>query len=752
MNAACYAHSKRELPVGDWHRLEDHLRGAATRAAESAAKFGCRELGWYAGLWHDLGKYAGDWQDFLRSAGEDASTLGEETPQDSRKQRRRGPDHSTAGAIHAQEIVTNKLLARALSFAIASHHGGLPDRSDLERRLLDPQKRERYGWTMQPALPEITAAGTQPEFPPWFVSKGTPEEQQRRFEMLVRMLFSALVDGDYLDTERFMESDGERSGGREGWARLSRYEAPLHDALAGIGRRSTAPSHVRNARSDVLRWCLEAGAGKRGVYTLTVPTGGGKTLASLAFALRHAGAHALDRVVIALPFLSILDQTADALREIFGPHFGERALVEHHSTIVPPRDTQRNLLATENWNAPLIVTTQVQLFQSLFARRPRQCRKLHNLANSIIVLDEVQTLPVGLLDPILEVLQELSTSYGATLLLTTATQPALHSRMLGVKRFRGLTPAPSEIVPQGEIERLFATLRRVDVRWPDSKEPVAWSDLAGAIAEERQVLAIVHRRADAAELWNAVHARTAEVMHLSALMCPAHRRVVLAVIRQRLRGGDECRVVSTQLVEAGVDVDFPVVYRAMAGLESLAQSAGRCNREGRLAAGSFRVFRAPTEPVGSLRHHKQIAEVMLAADPELDLCAPSTFRSYFDQLYGERSRDEKNVQTARQLLQFEQTADRFRMIEDDATPVFVPFDSAAEEVIATFRAIGPSAGGFRALQPYGVSVYPDGLRKLQERGAVELLHDSVYVLTSPADYDPILGLRIDREGLELLSV
>ncbi len=570
--------------------------------------------------------------------------------------------------------------------------------------------------------------------------------------MLIRFAFSALVDADFLDTERFMEENQARSGNRKDWPPLAEYLEPLEAHLKALSEVANAGASVNQARSNVLRWCLAAAAGNRGAYTLTVPTGGGKTLASLLFALRHAKHYGLDRIIVALPFLSILDQTASVFREIFEPHFGTRTLVEHQSTIRSERDTQRNRLATENWDAPLIVTTQVQLFESLFARRPSDCRKLHNLANSVIILDEVQSLPVGLLDPVLEGLQDLKENYGATLVLTTATQPALHSRRLGQKLFYGLTPKPAEIVPEASINSLFDSLRRVDVHWPANTAPTSWEDLAVQVCAIPHALVIVHRRADAAELWQFVSGGKPHALHLSALMCPAHRRAVLSNIRRRLATGEECHVVSTQLVEAGVDIDFPVVFRAMAGLESLAQSAGRCNREGKLARGSFFVYHAETEPVGSLKHHKQIAETMLASNPSLDLTSTETFREYFDRLYAERSTDVKRIQVCRQMLKFEDTASLFRMIDDVTTTVFIPYDGGAERNIAEIRAAGPSRERFRTLQPYGVGIYPDAIAKLQNRGAVELLHDSVWVLVSKADYDPNLGLRVDREGFDAFIV
>ncbi|MHB0971979.1 MAG: CRISPR-associated helicase Cas3' [Thermoanaerobaculia bacterium] len=727
------------------------MRAVSDLAARFSAGFGGESLAACAGRWHDLGKFASEWQQFLIEAGENAASLGEDTPTIRRSSGKRGPDHSTAGAIHARLAVQNALLARAVSLIVASHHAGLPDLGDHETRLVDETKTTRYRETLDKATPSILELLVQPQFPTFFPGRGSHEDQYRRFEFLVRMLYSAVVDADFLDTEAFVD-EGPRRTVRSEWPALEAYREPLLRHLEELSKRSTASQPVREARANVVRWCAEAASTPRGAFTLTVPTGGGKTLASLRFAIEHALTHGIDRVIIALPFLSVLDQTAEVLRNVFSKDLGARVLVEHHSNLTPEKDTLHNRLAAENWDAPIVVTTQVQLFESLFARRSSACRKLHNLANSVIVLDEVQTLPVGLLAPILDVLQELRANYRATLLLTTATQPSLHSRKLGATPFTGLEPPPTEIVPSNELAPLFDSLRRVDVEWPQSDEARSWGDLAKEIASSQQVLAIVHRRKDAADLWVAVNELTPGTIHLSALMCPAHRREILSQIRQRLASGETCRVVSTQLVEAGVDVDFPVVYRAMAGLESLAQSAGRCNREGRLPRGAFRVFRASTEPVGSMRHHKQVADAMLAGNSTLDLFAPATFHGYFDRLYAERERDAAAVQVARSRLLYEETASKFRMIDSAAETVFVPYGGRGARAIDAVRYAGPSRERFRALQSYGVAVYPDALRKLAARGAIELLHDSVWVLTSINDYSHDLGLLVEREGFDSFIV
>lgn len=749
-----YAHSLPGTVKSAWQPLEEHLEAVGELAGTFAAPFAATDLAQLAGLWHDLGKYAPDWQRFLDEAGSEAPTMGEETPD---PKRRRGPDHSTAGAIHALRTFGEKSWqGLILRFVIAAHHAGLANHEDLRDRLENPEKTARYEASLREAARDILSPAFLPPLPGFLAESGparTPAEKEAartRFEALVRMVFSALVDADFLDTERFMDSAKPahemRAEARPSFGSIADYRATLDSSLTRFD--ASPPTRVNEQRRRVLDWSRAAAAGPRGAYSLTVPTGGGKTLSALAFALHHAEIHGLDRVIVALPFLSILDQTADVYRSALEPGLGSPVLIEHHSNVTPAHDTVANRLAAENWDAPLIVTTQVQLFESLFSRRPSHCRKLHRLANSVIVLDEVQTLPADLLTPILDQLQQLRAHYGCTLLLTTATQPSLHSRAFPHKRFLGLDPPPFEIVPPDALPALFDSLRRIDVVWPADDLPIEWPDLAAQLNRHEQVLAIVHKRSDAVKLWRECDlSRPGSWIHLSALMCPAHRRETLADIRARLAADRPCRVVSTQLVEAGVDVDFPVVYRAMAGLESLAQSAGRCNREGRLPGrGRFHVYHPRTAPPGVMRQHRDIAAMMLKADPALDLLHPETFRKYFDILYGMRTLDVRGIQALRSGLRFEEVDRTFRMIDSAAETIFVPFGNAGRRAIDALRHAGPSKSRFRALQPYGVSVYPDALRKLRSEGAVQLLENSeVYALVSDAHYDRSLGLLVDPE-------
>jgi len=393
-----FAHSRTGCPPEEWHPLERHLRDTAQAASEAGGKWGAGDLAHLAGLWHDLGKYAPDWQDFLLDAGQDAPVLGEDEPSNL-PGRRHGPDHSTAGAIHAlRRFGAHGRIGIALQFAIAGHHAGLADLVPLRERIAKPEKRARYETSAAEAPADLLGERLEPKLPPFMLAAASKERVQRRFETFVRMLFSALVDADYLDTERFFDAGNggaSRPLQRRGWRRIEDYWAPIEAHLRALAAR--APTAVIEQRRRVLGWCLDASEGPRGAYTLTVPTGGGKTLSSLAFAVKHAVRHSLARVIVAVPYISILDQTADVFRRVFGPALGDPVLVEHHSNVVPEHDTVVNRLASENWDAPLVVTTQVQLFESLFSNRPRDCRKLHRLANSVIVLDEVQTLPAELL-------------------------------------------------------------------------------------------------------------------------------------------------------------------------------------------------------------------------------------------------------------------------------------------------------------------------------------------------------------------
>jgi len=522
--------------------------------------------------------------------------------------------------------------------------------------------------------------------------------------------------------------------------------AVLKDQLdAGLRKKqeNAESTEVNRQRAIVLQHCRDAAQQAQGFFSLNVPTGGGKTLSSLAFALAHADAHNLRRVVVVIPFTSIIEQTADVYREALKP-LAEAGLVEHHTNLQPDRDTRANQFGAENWDAPLIVTTNVQLLESLFAYRTTPCRKLHNLAQSVIVLDEAQTIPVELLKPALAALRELVLNYGCSIVLCTATQPALERRddfELGLANVRPIIP---DAVP------LFHALKRVEVR---RLKKLPDCELALRMAHEKAALCIVNTRLHASRLYDQLAAisEPGDCFHLSTWMCGAHRRTVLKMIRERLQAQQPCRVVSTQLVEAGVDLDFPVVYRAEAGFDSIAQAAGRCNREGLLPMGLTYVFEAEEEPpAGLLRAAAQAGKELSSRYP--DPLAPDAIEAYFRLLYWSQKHnwDKRHVMEKmkfdgtpgreRALLQFREVASAFRMILDDQLPILVPYDVKAEQWRDKLKTGNLPFVPQRELQLYLVSVRKQAMWKMQERGFVQEHESGVWLLLNRSLYSDAKGL------------
>lgn len=720
--------------AGRKHDLLDHLRGVAEWARRFAESFGGAAHAELAGLWHDLGKYAADFQQMLREA--QAADAHVETEADVASRKR--VDHSTAGAYHA--ALRDRENALPIVFAIAGHHAGLADRGELIERL-QRRGQQRLDAACASNPPEEVLDRPVPCLSPRHKPGSSRDvDTFRRLELFTRMIFSALCDADFLDTEAFFDRD--RADLRDGHRPLGVLATRLRAHIDGLAKDDT---EVNRVRAEVRRACLAAVEHPPGIFTLNVPTGGGKTLAAMEFALGHAIRHGLRRVVVAIPYTSIIEQNAEVYRSAFGISHGDASLVEHHSSVDPNRETAKNRIASENWDAPIVVTTNVQLLESLFANRPSACRKLHNLARSVIVLDEAQTLPRGLLAPTTDVLETLVHLYGASIVLCTATQPALTQESL---RDCGLSSAV-EIVhdPSALAERL----RRVEVDWGLARSPVVWDHVAGEMVGERDVLAIVHRRDDARELCVAVDARLGDetTLHLSALMCPAHRSAVLAKIRACKKAGAPVRVVSTQLVEAGVDLDFPVVYRALAGIDSLAQAAGRCNREGRLAGrGVLRVFLAPTDPPdGVLLQGLAITQTMMRVG-DVDLFEPGTHREYFKRLYGVGDHDGKGIQEQRAKLNFKTVAHAYRVIEEDwAAPLVIPFDDRALRAIRALELLGPSRERLRELQRVTVNVARSDREYWVRSGDVRVIGDeTAFVLAGMAAYDPRFGLIPERVG------
>jgi CRISPR-associated endonuclease/helicase Cas3 len=554
--ATLLAHSNPRHPndLTRWEPLtggSGHIHRVARRALRFArSAFRCLPelsvFGLVAGRWHDLGKFSEAFQQYLRSAAGD-SHEGERTGR---------VDHSSAGAQHAMVSLQAPLNAM-LGYAIAGHHSGLLDGLSGQRACLKARLRKNDLPPWRDRVPEKLLTAPQVAMPA--LNTTTKPDAAFQLSFATRMLFSCLVDADFLATESFMnpEQAAERPNGKIDFTALDRH---LTRYLNDRFRRTEG--RVAEARAGVLAACRDKAKGKPGFYSLTVPTGGGKTLSSLAFALRHCGTNGLDRVIYAIPFTSIIEQTAEVFRSLFEsfPDDTDQLILEHHSNFDPEKETTRTRLASENWDAPLVVTTNVQLFESLFANKPSRCRKLHRIANPVIILDEAQTLPVTLLKACLWALRLLVEQYACTVVLCTATQPAIEHRE---NEFDIGLPAPTRIID--DARALYQTLKRVTVR--DAGQ-LDCETLAARMGENEQGLAIVNTRRHAATLFDALkdHNGAEGCFHLSAAMTSDHRSQKLAEIRRRLRDEQPCRAVATQLIEAGVDVDFQVVWRALAGL------------------------------------------------------------------------------------------------------------------------------------------------------------------------------------------
>lgn len=742
-----YAHTAKDR---EWEPLPAHLENTAARAEAFASWFDSGPLARVAGLWHDLGKYSEAFQRYLE--------ISTRTGDDLHRSELRGTvDHSTAGAQIADK---HGPIGRLLAYCIAGHHAGLLDGEGEDSSL-----RGRLGKEIEPTT-AAPAELLELRLPPFRPLRG----DQRAFALAfyTRMLFSCLVDADFLATEEFL--DPNRSGSRIEGATCNELRDRLNEHLEEK-RRQAGPTTVNGRRQEVLDACRAKASLDPGFFSLNVPTGGGKTLSSLAFALEHAEEHGLRRVVYAIPFTSIIEQTADVFRTAMGDLADE--VLEHHSGLEPDdpmKQSERSRLAAENFDASLIVTTNVQLFESLFASRTSRCRKLHRLSKSVIILDEAQTLPPQLLAPTLAALKELVVNYGSTVLLCTATQPAIERRdafPIGLEGVRPIIDEPA---------RLHRDLRRTSVELAGR---LTVEELAERLKAETQVLCVVNSRRHAAAIFAALG--DSRALHLSASMCAAHRSEVIEKIRKRLKKGPDvpCRVISTQVIEAGVDVDFPTVYRASAGLDSIAQAAGRCNREGLLTGpdghprlGRVVVFDYDAQEFRSAplieRASGHFREV--APDHPDDLLSPQAIESYFGLHYwslgGDSGRGWDRGAEGRSVMgcfsfdrtvglnaQFREASSFYRLIDDAQVPVLVPFGERGKSLIDQLASLPetPEPQVLRALdrqaQRYTVGVFETGLRSLLRNGVLLQNHGRFY-LGNPKAYDEKLGLDFEVLGLD----
>lgn len=724
--------------------LISHLESVAKISSDFAVSFNNADWAYYAGLFHDLGKSDADWQKYLN--GEKATSL----------------NHSEAGARYVySKMNPNNPAAKIIPYIIAGHHAGLPDwsvgsgnslKSILEKtdknyleQLLDNSELQ----TLKNAcFPKSMFFGKND------LSKDNPKELFEHFHLWIRMLYSCLVDADYLDTEQFMTPD--KSELRGNYASLVDLKQKFDSFMAEKSAKA-ASSKINTIRAEILKSCREKAKLKPGFFSLNVPTGGGKTLSSMAFALEHAIVHNKKRIIMAIPYTSIIEQTAKVYK--YGTDndgeiekrikegkclFGEENVLEHHCNFDFDKESESQILekqklSTENWDTPIVVTTNVQLFESLFNAHSSSCRKLHNLVDSVIILDEAQMLPPEYLKSILSALQGLVKCFGVTVVLCTATQPALEGEIgSDTAQFSGI---PENLITSiiENPAKLADQLKRVEINTDYAKEKMSgWQQVADKLCEFEQVLCIVQTRKDCRELHQLMPKGT---IHLSALMCAEERSDVIAEIKDKLRNDEPIRVISTQLVECGVDIDFPVVFRALAGMDSVAQSAGRCNREGKLKCGSVYLFRPPKDnPTGLLRKGADVTKELLELhNYDLQL-TPDIYKEYFTKYYKKLNDFDKCDFEGTMLngrheakFQFRTLSDNYHLIDNSfQTTVYVHYCSPKTgkdnlNLLNKLKSGDVSKQLFRKLGRYSVNLPKKEIEELVKAGRIEQPLEGVFM-------------------------
>lgn len=712
--------------IGEEQSVQEHLLGTAEWAKKFADEFGCGDVGYLCGLVHDIGKYSNAFQRRICD------------PEHSRK-----VDHSTAGA---KELCKRSGEYISLAMAVAGHHSGLLDGGN--RTASEVQDGTFFGrlkkeiptyeeWKDEISfddieLPEFCTEGTNPSF---------------TLSFFIRMIYSCLVDADYLDTERFMLSDrivrGRYSACTELLQRFEKYiDGWIHREQYDNGEQEK----ICRRRTEILLNCMDKGKSfERGIYTLTVPTGGGKTTGSLGFALEHIAAHGMKRVIYVIPYMSIIEQTASVFRDILG----DENVLEHHSGILyemgeeqgKERDYEK-VLATENWDKPVIVTTAVQFFESLYACKSSKCRKIHNIANSVVIFDEAQTLPVFYLEPCVAAMSELVLHYRSTVVLCTATQPALEEVFLKYSDKLAIREISSD------VKEMYQWFRRTRI---DHIGKVDRDTLCEMIAASEQVLCIVNHRRLAQEIYETIEEDGAYC--LSTLIYPAARRKKLLEVKERLEGGLPCRVIATSLIEAGVDVDFPRVFRQETGLDSIIQAAGRCNREGKRPTEDsiVSVFELEDSRNSFLAQNIAAFRLMQTQFEDLgDVRAISEYFCLYRDLLGKENLDSEDIMRAfargidGNVFPFKTVSSRFHLINNETIPIYIP-EGEGETLIHQLDSGQYDRDIFRRLGQYCVNVYPDHLKALLDGGSLRLLESGDHVLFDTEKYREDTGLQMDIE-------
>ena len=694
---------------------EEHQKGVAQKAESFADKFDMGEWGRILGLLHDKGKEKKAFQQhIIRNSGLDTSI------------RVNGDySHAYVGAIIARQLFPK--FHPLIDNALMGHHRGLYDDGEMKEVLKShiPNEINIESINAHLEIPQI----------------GSPKDVHH----LERMLYSCLVDADYLDTEAFMQPEQSELRGKH--ETLKVLESKL-DAYLSKLKKNAPDTEVNKIRNEVQSWCVKASEQTPGFYSLTVPTGGGKTLASVLWAIKHAVRNNLERIIIAIPYTSIITQTASVLRGIFG----EENVLEHHSNvdrskIIDKELTQIQRLATENWDYPIIVTTNVQLFESLFSNKPSDCRKLHNIVKSVLILDEVQTLPVEFLEPIVDTFDTLKRIFGVSILFTTASQPVLTGKIIGSNpfvSFDGLSEI-KEIIPEGA--NLHDRLRRAEIVIDEKRKD--YDEIATQIKRFPIVLCIVNTRNDAKEIYSRLP-KEGITLHLSRMMCPDHVRETIEKVKKALKDSSNSviRVVATQLIEAGVDIDFPVVFRQEAGLDSVLQAAGRCNREGRLDKGETYVFSLQKAlPAGFMT---QTNNARLAMGKSHDWFSPEAMKEYFKQLHCRiKDFDKADIKSLlyKSEMQFETAAAEFKLIDDNTISVIVNWKDSMS-LVERLLDEGVSYSLMKALSQFSVNVRETDRKKLNEAEAIEEILENIFVIRDSSFYNKEVGLVVNNHWLE----
>ncbi len=713
--------------LGEEQSIKDHLYGTAKRAEEFAEEFGCGAAGNFCGILHDIGKYSKQFQERIRN------------PENTKK-----VDRSTAGALEALHISNYNI---PFSMVIAGHHSGLMDGGSYR---FSGEETGTFFGRLKSKIPDYSGWEKDIKVGPAEVPPFCIKGDNRMFSMafFIRMMYSCLVDADYLDTELFMNGG---QIGRQGYPSIEdlllRFEQYIGKWLGREEFENEKQKRLYKKRNQILEECMEKGEKwDRGLYTLTVPTGGGKTTASLGFALKHMKKRGMKRVIYVIPYTSVIDQNA----AVFGNILGEENILEHHSGMLYEMEENqrdhslscRKALAAENWDMPIIVTTAVQFFESVFASKSSKCRKLHNIANSVIIFDEAQTLPVSYLEPCVAAISELVAHYRSTVILCTATQPVLDSIF-------------KKYLPGGEIQEICNDVmdlgkyfKRTEI---SNAGTLSLDELRYRIEGREQVLCIVNKRKTAQELYSGLPKDGA--FCLTTLLYPAHRKKKFGEIKDRLNRGLPCRVIATSLVEAGVDLDFPEVYRQEIGLDSLIQSAGRCNREGRREVKESNVYLFRLEDDDNMFFGQNIdalRETLRHYSNPASLEAISFYFQFYRKLLGKENLDQKRIMDAFErgiggsMFPFNTVSKRFKLIESQTKTIYIPVDEAEEWIEELYNGY-PTRKLFRKLGQYGVNAYPNHLRELWEAGCLEMVGDMVYVLRDMNQYSDDTGLQMDTE-------